>query len=168
MWLYRPRPKVTVCELKHAKLAYNCCCCCYCRCCHSTAHTVLDLYESQTGRSLTRDLMRARVAHVSCTFGDKGRAVLIRLHKEQLYALYFSPNIIRVIKSRRLRWAGHVARKWERRGAYRVSVGKTEGRRPLGRPRRRWKHNIKTHLRKVGGTWTGSIWLRLGTGGGLL
>jgi hypothetical protein len=65
-----------------------------------------------------------------------------RLHNKELYALYSSPNIIRVIKSRRLRWAGHVARMVERRGAYRALVGKSEGRRPLGRPRRRWEDNI--------------------------
>jgi hypothetical protein len=57
----------------------------------------------------------------------------------------------------------------DRRGAYRVLVGKPEGRRPLGRPRRRWENNIKINLREVGwGAWTGSIWLRIGTGGGLL
>jgi hypothetical protein len=73
-----------------------------------------------------------------------------RLHNEELYALYSSPNIIREIKSRRLRWAGHVARMGERRGAYRALVGKHEGRRPLGRPRRRWEDNIKMDLREVG------------------
>jgi hypothetical protein len=78
-------------------------------------------------------------------------------------------HLIRVIKSRRLRWAGHVARMGERRGAYRVLVGKPEGRRPLGKPRRRWEDNIKMVLREVGwGAWTGSIWLRIGTGGELL
>jgi hypothetical protein len=65
------------------------------------------------------------------------------------YALYSSPNIIRVIKSRRLRWAGHVARMGERRGACRASMGKPEGRRPLERPRRRWEDNIKMDLREV-------------------
>jgi hypothetical protein len=60
-----------------------------------------------------------------------------RLHNKELYALYSSPNIIRVIKSRRLRWAEHVARMGERRGAYKALVGKPEGRRPLGRLRRR-------------------------------
>jgi hypothetical protein len=60
-----------------------------------------------------------------------------RLHNKELYAVYSSPNIIRVIKSRRLRWPGHVARMGERRGAYRDLVGKPEGSRPLGRPRRR-------------------------------
>jgi hypothetical protein len=57
---------------------------------------------------------------------------------------------VRVIKSRRMRWAGHVARMGERRGAYRVLVGKPEGRRPLGRPRRKWEDNIKKDLREVG------------------
>jgi hypothetical protein len=72
-----------------------------------------------------------------------------RLHNKELYALYSSPNIIRVMKSRRLRWAGHVARMGERKGAYRALVGKPEGRRPLGRPRRRWEDNIKMDLREV-------------------
>jgi hypothetical protein len=78
-------------------------------------------------------------------------------------------NIKVGVKGRRLRWAGHVASMGERRGAYRALVGKAEGRRPLGRPRRRWEDNIKMDLREVGwGAWTGSIWLRIGTGGGLL
>jgi hypothetical protein len=59
-------------------------------------------------------------------------------------------NIIRVIKSRRMRWAGHVTRMGEGRGAYRILVGRPEGRRPLGRPRRRWEDNIKMDLQKVG------------------
>jgi hypothetical protein len=73
-----------------------------------------------------------------------------RLHNKELYALYSSPNIIRVMKSRTLRWAGHVARMGERRGAYRALAWKPEGRRPLGRPRRRWEDNIKMDLREVG------------------
>jgi hypothetical protein len=73
-----------------------------------------------------------------------------RLHNKELYALYSSPNIIRVLKSRRLRWAGHVAGMWERRDAYRALVGKPEGRRPLGRHRRRWEDNIKMDFREVG------------------
>jgi hypothetical protein len=92
-----------------------------------------------------------------------------RLHNEELNDLYSSPNIIRVIKSRRMSWAGHVARMGEGRGAYRVLVGRPEGRRPLERPRHRWEDNIKMNLQKVGwGAWTGLIWLRTGTGGGLL
>ena len=61
-----------------------------------------------------------------------------RLHKEELNDLYTSPNIVRVIKSRRMRWVGHVACMGEERGVYRVLVGKSEGQRPLGRPRHRW------------------------------
>jgi hypothetical protein len=73
-----------------------------------------------------------------------------RLHNEELNNLYSSPNIIRVIKLRRMRWAGHVARMGEGRGAYRIFVGRREGRRPLGRPRRRWVDNIKVDLQDVG------------------
>ena len=64
--------------------------------------------------------------------------------------LYSSPNIVRVIRSRRMRWAGHVGSMGEERGACRVLVGKPEGRRPLGRPRRRWADNIRTDLQEVG------------------
>jgi hypothetical protein len=84
-------------------------------------------------------------------------------------AVYSSPNIIRVIRSRRMRWAGYVACMGEGRGAYRILVGRPEGRRPLVRPRHRWKDNIKMDLQEVGwGAWSGLIWLRIGTGGGLL
>ena len=69
-----------------------------------------------------------------------------RLHNEELNDLYCSHNIVRVIKSRRMRWAGHVARMGEERGVYRVLVGKPEGRRPLERPRRRWVDNIRMDL----------------------
>ena len=69
-----------------------------------------------------------------------------KLHNEELNDLYCSPNIVRVIKSRRMRWAGHVARMGERRDVYRVLVGKPEGKRPLGRPRRRWEDNIKMDI----------------------
>jgi len=70
--------------------------------------------------------------------------------RDELNDLYCSPNIVRVIKSRRMRWAGHVVRMGERRGVHRVLVGKPEGKRPLGRPRRRWEDNIKMDLQKVG------------------
>jgi hypothetical protein len=69
-----------------------------------------------------------------------------RLHNEELNTLYSSPNIIRVIKSRRMRWVGHVARMRENRGVYSILVGRHEGRRPLGRPKRRWENNIKMDL----------------------
>jgi len=72
-----------------------------------------------------------------------------KLHNEELNKLYSSPNIVRVTKSRRMRWAGHVARMGEGRSVYRVLVGKPEGRRPLGRPRRRWEDNIRIDLREV-------------------
>jgi hypothetical protein len=73
-----------------------------------------------------------------------------KLHNEELYALCSSPNIIRVIKSRRLRWGGHVARMGERRCAYRALVGKPEGKKQPERPRRRWENNIKMDLREIG------------------
>jgi hypothetical protein len=73
-----------------------------------------------------------------------------KLHNEELHGLYSSPSIIRVIKARRMRWEGHVARMAEVRGAYNILVGKPEGRRPLGRPRRRWEDNIKMDLREIG------------------
>jgi len=72
-----------------------------------------------------------------------------KLHNEKLNDLYCSPNIMRVMKSRRMRWAGHVARIGEGRGLYRFLVGKAEGRRPLGRSRHRWKDNIKMDLQEV-------------------
>jgi len=74
-----------------------------------------------------------------------------KLHNEELRELYLLPNIVRVVKSRRMRWAGHVARMMEGRGVHRVLVGKPEGKRPLGRPRRRWEDNITMDLREVGG-----------------
>ena len=70
-----------------------------------------------------------------------------------------SPNIVQVIKSRRVRWAGHVVRMGERRGVYRVLVGKSEGKRPLGRPRCRWEDNIKMDLQEVGSG--GMDWIKL-------
>jgi hypothetical protein len=72
-----------------------------------------------------------------------------KLHNEELHGLYSSPSIVRVIKARRVRWAGHVARIGEVRGAYNILVGRPEGRRPLGRPRRRWEDNIKMDLREI-------------------
>jgi hypothetical protein len=92
-----------------------------------------------------------------------------KLHNDELYDLYSSPNIIWVIKLRRMRWAGHVVRMGDRRGAYRVLMGRPDLRRPLGSPRHRWEGNIKIDLQEFGwGSWTGLIWLRIGTVGGLL
>jgi hypothetical protein len=73
-----------------------------------------------------------------------------RLYNEELNDLYSSPNVIGVFKSRRMRWAGHVARMGEGRGAYRILVGNPERRRELGRPRRKWEDNIKMDLQEVG------------------
>jgi hypothetical protein len=82
-----------------------------------------------------------------------------KLHNDELHSLYSSPNIVRVIKSRRMRWVGHVAQMGEGRGVYRFLVGKPEGKRALVRPSYRWEDNIKLDLRETeidGANW---IWL---------
>jgi len=100
------------------------------------------LYGCETWSLTLREERRLRVFEnrvLRRIFGPKRDEVtgeLIKLHNEELNNLYSSPNIVRVIKSRRMRWAGHVALMGEGRGVYRVLVGKPEGRRPLGRPRR--------------------------------
>jgi hypothetical protein len=82
-----------------------------------------------------------------------------KLHNEELHGLYSSPSIIRVIKARKMRWVGYVAHMGEVRGAYNILIGKPEGRRPLGRPRRRWEDNIKMDLGEIG---FGDVdWIRL-------
>jgi len=81
---------------------------------------------------------------------DKVMGEWRRFHDEELNDLHSSPNIVRVIKSRRMRWAGHVACMGEERGVYSVLVGKPEGRRPLEKPRRRWVDNIRRDLQEVG------------------
>jgi hypothetical protein len=73
-----------------------------------------------------------------------------KLHNEELHNLYFSPSKIRRIKSMRMRWAGHISRIGEKINAYRILVGKPEGKRPLGRPRRMWVNNNKMDLREMG------------------
>jgi hypothetical protein len=91
------------------------------------------------------------------------------LHNEELHILYSSPNIIRHIKSRKMRWEGYVARMGEDRVMYKVLVGKPEGKKPLGRQRRRWEHGITMGLRRLAeGVQSGSSWLRIVTGGELL
>jgi hypothetical protein len=82
-----------------------------------------------------------------------------KLHNDELHRLYSSPNIVRVIKSRRMRWAGHVARMGEGKGVYRLLVGRSEGKRSPGRPRRRWEYNIKMDLRETGVD--GANWIQL-------
>jgi hypothetical protein len=144
---------------------------------HRTILFLVVLYGCETWSLKLREECRLRVFEnrMLRIFGPKRDEVTgewRRLHNKERYALYFSPDIIWVTKSRRLRSAGHVAHMGESRGAYRVLVGKPEGRRPLGRPRQRWEDNTKMDLREVGcggeGAWTGSIWLRIGTGGTLL
>jgi hypothetical protein len=82
-----------------------------------------------------------------------------KLHNEELHNLYCSPSIIIMIKSRRMRGAGHVARMGKKRNAYRILVGKSEGKRPLGRPRCKWEDNIKMDLREI--EWGGIDWIYL-------
>ncbi|KAJ4434646.1 hypothetical protein ANN_23210 [Periplaneta americana] len=114
------------------------------------------LYGCETWTLTLREEHRLRVFEnkvLRKIFGAKRDEVTgewRKLHNAELHALYSSPDIIRNIKSRRLRWAGHVARMGESRNAYRVLVGRPEGKIPLGRPRRRWEDNIKMDLREVG------------------
>ena len=119
----------------------------------SPHHQILFLQ----GISLTlREEHRLRVFEnrvLGRIFGSKRDGVTgewRKLHNEELNDLYCSPNIVRVIKSRRMRWAGHVTRVKEGRGVHKVLVGKPEGKRTLGRPRRRWEDNIKMDLEEVG------------------
>jgi hypothetical protein len=114
------------------------------------------LYGFETWSLTLREEHRLRVFKnrvLRRIFGPKRDGVTgewRRLHNEELNDLYSSPNIFRVIKSRIIRWAGHVARMGEGRGAYRILVGRPEGRRPLGRPSRRYEYNIKMGLQEVG------------------
>jgi hypothetical protein len=85
-----------------------------------------------------------------------------KLHNEELHNLYLSPDIIRQVKSRRMRWAGHVARMGEERKVCKVLVGKPEGKRPPGRPRRKWEDGIRMDLREIG--LGGLDWIRLAQG----
>jgi len=105
-------------------------------------------------------------------FGPKRDEVtgeLRKVHNEELSDLYSLPNIVRVVKSRRMRWAGHVARMGQGRGVHRVLLGRPEGKRPLGRPRRRWGIILRWIFRKWEGiVRTGWSWVRIGTGGGHL
>ena len=108
-----------------------------------------------------------RIGLLRTIFGPKRDEVTgewRKLHNEELNDLYCSPNIFRVIKSRRMRWTGHVARMGESRGVYGVLVGKPEGKKPLGRLRRRWEDNIKWIFMKWDvGVWTGSSYHLQGT-----
>jgi hypothetical protein len=82
-----------------------------------------------------------------------------KLHNDELHSLYYSPNIVRVIKSRKMRWTGHVTCMGEGRCVYRVLVGRPARKRPLGRPRRRWEDNIKMDFREI---WIDGVnWIQL-------
>jgi hypothetical protein len=114
------------------------------------------LYGCETWSLTLREEHRLRVFEnrvLRRIFGPKRDEVTgewRKLHNEELRDLYSSPSIIRIIKPRRMRWEGHAARMGEKRNAYRLLVGKPEGRRPLGRPRRRWVNNIRMDLGEMG------------------
>ena len=114
------------------------------------------LYGCETWSLTLREECRLRVFENSVlrrVFGPKRDKVTVewrKLHKEELRDLYSLPNMVWVVKSRRMRWAEHVARMGEERWAYRVLVRKPEGKRPLGRPRRRWVDYIRMDFQEVG------------------
>jgi len=113
-------------------------------------------YGCETWSLTLREELKLRVFEnrvLRRIFGPKGDEVTgdwRKLHNEELNALYSSPNIVWVIKSRKMRWAGHVARMGEERDVYRFLVGKPDGKRPLGRPRCRWEDNVKMDFQEVG------------------
>src|SRR5215475_9515690 len=115
------------------------------------------LYGRETWSLTLREESRLRVFEnrvLRRVFGPKRDEVTgewRKLHNGELNDLYSLPNIVRVVKSRRMRWTGHLARMGEERGMHRMLVGKPEGKRPLGRPRRRWEDNIKMDIQEVGG-----------------
>jgi hypothetical protein len=123
------------------------------------------LYGCETWSLTLREEHRLRVFEnrvLRRIFGPKKDEVTgewRKLHNEELYNLYSSPDISMQVKSRRLRWAGHVARMREERKVYKVLVGKPEGKRPLGRPRRRWEDGLRMDLREIG--LGGVDWIRL-------
>jgi hypothetical protein len=123
------------------------------------------LYGCETWSLTPREEQRLRVFEnrvLRRIFGpkrDEAAGEWRRIDNEELSDLYSSPKIIRVIKWRRMRWAGHVARMGEKRGAYKILVGRPEGRRPLWRPMHRWENNIKMDLQGVG--WVGMDWIEL-------
>ena len=116
----------------------------------------VDLYGCETWSLTLREERKLKVFEnmvLRRIFGPRRDEVTgewRRLHNEELNDLYSLPNIVRVIKSRKMRWAGHVAHMGENRRVYRVLLGKPEGRRPLGRPRHRWVDNIRMDLQEVG------------------
>jgi hypothetical protein len=133
------------------------------------------LYGSETWCLTLREEYRLRVFQnwvLRRIFGpnrDEVTGEWRKLHSGELHNLYSSPDITRQIKSRIMRWTGHVARMGEGRNVCRVLVGKPKGKRPLGRPMHRWQDGIKVDLREIGwGVWSGFTWLTIGIVGGLL
>ena len=119
---------------------------------YRTIILLVVLYGCETWSLTLREERRLRVSENRVFVESKRDEVTgewRKLHNEELNDLYSSPHILRVIKSRRMRWAGHVGRMGEGRGVYRVLVGKPKGRRPLGRPRCRWEDNIRMNLQEV-------------------
>jgi hypothetical protein len=123
------------------------------------------LYGYETWSLTLREEDRLRVFEnrvLRTIFGPKRDEVTgewRKLHNEELHVLYSSSNIITQIRSRRIRWAGHVACVGEERNVYNVLMGKTEGKRPLGRPRRRWEDGARMNLRKT--VWASVDWIHL-------
>jgi hypothetical protein len=131
-------------------------------CLAGNKYTLYDIWNTSGQMKLNVRLCLVFIVSIIAEVTGEWR----KLCNEELNDLYSLPNIARVVKSRRMRWAGHVARMWEDRGVHRVLVGKPEGKRPLGRPRWRWEDNIKMNLRKLEDVvGTGWSWLRIGTGG---
>jgi hypothetical protein len=142
---------------------------------HRTTILPIVLFDRKTLLLTLREECRLRVFEnrgLRRIFGpnrDEVTEEWRRLHDKELYALYSSPNIIRVIKSKRLRWARHVTRMGESSGTYRGLVGKREGRGQLENSDVEGRIILKWIFERLdGGVWTGSVWLRIGTGGGLL
>jgi len=132
------------------------------------------LYGRETWSLILREDRRLSVSEnrvLRRIFGPKRNVVTRKCRKlrnEELNDLYSSANIVLVIKSRRMGWAGHVVRMGKKRGVYRVLVGKPDGKRLLGRRRSRWEDNIKLDLQDPAGAWTGLTWVRSGTRGRIL
>jgi hypothetical protein len=127
------------------------------------------LYGCETWSLTSREEHRLKIFEnkvLRRIFGPKREedGSLRKLHNYELHSLYSSPNIVRVIKLRRMEWAGHVACMGEGRGFYRVLVGRSESKRPLGRPKRRWEYNVKLDLKEIG--IDGANWI--GSSGGFL
>jgi hypothetical protein len=132
---------------------------------HRTIILPVGLYGCETWSLTLREERKLKVCEnrvLKRVFGPKSDEVTgewRKLHNEELNDVYSLPNIVRVVKSRRMRWSGHMVHMGEDRGVHRVLVGKPKGKRPLGRPRRRCEYNNKTDLQKVG--WGRGDWMKL-------